>query len=61
MKNTYIYIYQKILKKYTNVSTKICFSWAANQHIRMISVGSCDTEVTAGVKLSFPITGINYI
>ncbi len=33
-------------------------SWAPNQHIRMISEGSCDTE---DWKFSFTITGINYI
>ncbi len=47
------------------ISTKISSSktvfnidnnkWAANQHIRMISEGSCDTEEMAS------ITGINYI
>ncbi len=26
------------------ISTLINVSWAANQHIRMISEGSCDTE-----------------
>ncbi len=36
---------------------------AANQHIRMISEGSCDTEDWSNVcwKISFAITGINYI
>ncbi len=27
-----------------NIGRNNTFSWAANQHIRMISKGSCDTE-----------------
>jgi len=49
-------VHQRILKKHhgfhTNISTQLFSTliiirnalWAANQHIRMISVGSCDTE-----------------
>ncbi len=37
-------------------------SWAANQHIRMISEGSCDTEDWSNdVDNSALSTGINYI
>ncbi len=38
-------------------------TWAPNQHIRMISEGSCDTEDWSNGcwKFSFAITGINYI
>ncbi len=37
-------------------------SWAANQHIRMISEGSCDTEDWSNdAENSALITGINYI
>ncbi len=36
--------------------------WAANQHIRMISEGSCDTEdCSYDAENSALITGINYI
>ncbi len=36
-------------------------SWAANQHIRMISEGSCDTEDwVMMLKIQICITGINY-
>ncbi len=36
--------------------------WAANQHIRMISEGSCDTEDWSNdAENSALITGINYI
>ncbi len=37
-------------------------SWALNQHIRMISEGSCDTEDWSNScwKFSFTITGLNY-
>ncbi len=36
--------------------------WAANQHIRMISEGSCDTEDWSNeAGNSALITGINYI
>jgi len=35
---------------------------AANQHIRMISEGSCDTEDRSNMlKIQLYITGINYI
>ncbi len=35
----------KITQKYIfNIDTIQNISWAANQHIRMISEGSCDTE-----------------
>ncbi len=38
------------------------FSWAANQHIRMISEGSCDTEDWSNdAENSALITEINYI
>ncbi len=51
------------------VSTKIWSSntdnnqkWASNQHIRMISEGSCDTEDWSNdAENSALITGINYI
>ncbi len=37
-------------------------SWAANQHIRMISEGSCDTEDWSNdAENSALITEINYI
>ncbi len=38
-------------------------SWAANQHITMISEGSCDTEDWSNIcwKFRFVITGLNYI
>ncbi len=36
-------------------------NWAPNQHIRMISKRSCDTEDWSNVKFSFAIMGINYI
>ncbi len=37
-------------------------SWAADQHIRMISEGSCDTEDWRNdAENSALITGINYI
>ncbi len=37
-------------------------SWAANQHIIMISEGSCDTEDWSNdAENSALITGINYI
>ncbi len=37
-------------------------SWASNQHIRIISIGSRDTENCNDCwKLSFCITGMNYI
>ncbi len=39
-----------------------CFSWAADQYIRMISEGSCDTEDWRNdAENSALITGINYI
>ncbi len=61
-----------------NISTKKCLAgqlcsaliiirnvcWAANQHIRMISEGSCDTEDCNDVmmlKIQLYIAGINYI
>ncbi len=31
-------------KNCVSVSTKIFSTWAENQHIRMISEGSCDSE-----------------
>ncbi len=39
------------------------FSWAANQHIRMISEGSYDTEDwrSGCWKFSFAVTEVNYI
>ncbi len=43
-----------------NIDNKV--SWAANQHIRMISEGSCDTEDWSNdAENSALITGINYI
>ncbi len=44
-----------------NINNKKKFSWAPNQHIRMISKGSCDTEDWSNVcwKICFDITGIN--
>jgi len=33
-----------IIKLYTTLIIMIRFSWAANQHIKMISEGLCDTE-----------------
>ncbi len=52
-------------KKYYNVfntDNKNCV-WAPNQHVRMISKGSCDTEDWSNDcwKFSFAITGIKYI
>ncbi len=44
-----------------NIDNTKTFSWA-NQHIRMISEGSCDTEDWSNEwKFSFAITEINYI
>ncbi len=41
---------------------KSCISWVPNQHIRMISEGSCDTEDWSNdAENSACITGINYI
>ncbi len=43
------------------VNNNNCF-WAANQHIRMISEGSCDTEDWSNdAENSAFITAINYI
>ena len=58
-------IHQGILKKSTQLfSTLIIIinvSWAADQHIRMISEGSCDTEDWSNdAENSALITGINY-
>ncbi len=53
----------KILSNTNNffiVNNKKCF-WAPNQHIAMISEGSCDTEDYVCWKFSFAITGIIYI
>ncbi len=38
------------------------YSWAVNQHIRMTSEGSCDTEDWSNYcwRFSFDITGMNY-
>ncbi len=56
----------KVLEKYIfNTITLIIInvSWAPNQHIRMISEGSCDTEDWSNDcwKFSFAITGINVL
>jgi len=37
-------IHQRILKKMYGFAQKYLAALAANQHIRMISKGSCDTE-----------------
>ncbi len=42
-----------------NIDNKKCF-WAANQHIRMISEESCDTEDWSNMKIQLYITWINY-
>ncbi len=51
-----------------NIKQHSCFliirrhvSWAANQHIRTISEGSCDTEDEWMLKIQLYITEINYI
>ncbi len=41
---------------------KKCFFWAANQHLRMISEGSCDTEDCSNdAENSDLIKGVYYI
>ncbi len=45
-----------------NIDNNINVSWAANQHIRMISEGSCDSEDWSNdAENSALITEINYI
>ncbi len=48
---------------FTFFPLKLFFSWAANQHIRMISEGSYDTEDwrSGCWKFSFAVTEVNYI
>ncbi len=49
------------MKQHINTDNKK-FSWAANQPIRMISEGSCDTEDWSNyAENSALITEINYI
>ncbi len=54
-----------LLNKSIHFSTLVIIRnvcWAANQHIRMISEGSCDTEDWSNdAENSASITGINYI
>ncbi len=53
---------QFIKKKFFNIDNNKNVSWAANQHIRMISEGSCDTEDRSNdAENSALITKINYI
>ena len=52
---------KNIVHKYFVQLYTINVSWAANQHIRMISEGSCDTEDWSNdAENSALITGINY-
>ncbi len=55
--------FQKNIKQHNIFNIDNKDSWAENQHIRMISEGSCDTEDWSNGcwKFSFTITGINYI
>ncbi len=43
------------IKQFSTLNIMRNVSWAGNQHIRMLSGGSCDTE---GIS---KLTGINYI
>ncbi len=72
---TYLFIkesWKRCITVFKNIKHHNCFwrfilivnvSWASNQHIRMISERSCDTEgCNYGCwKFSFAINGINYI
>ncbi len=51
---------KNLLSFFQHNNKKKNFFWAANQNIRMISEGSCDWSNDAK-KISFEITGINYI
>ncbi len=58
--------WKNIIKVYTKIKQRNSFQkrvWTANQHIRMISEGSCDTEDWSNgcCKFSFAITGVNNI
>ncbi len=54
------YVFHKNMKQHINNNNHV--SWAANQHIRMISEGSCDTEGWSNdAENSALIKRINYI
>ncbi len=55
--------FRKNIKHHNFVNNNIDKSKKCNQHIRMISEGSCDTEAWRNGcwKYSFAITGINNI
>ena len=56
-----IILKKNIVHKYFVQLYTINVSWAADQHIRMISEGSCDTEDWSNdAENSALITGINY-
>ncbi len=61
----YIFLFYPRLHGITQFSTLIIIrnvSWAVNQHIRVISDGSCDTEDCSNdAENSALITGTNYI
>ncbi len=59
--NIWIYTYKlSTIQKFSTLIIIRHVSWAANQHIRMISEGSCDTKDWTWI-FSFAIIGINYI